>query len=272
MKISQVLQSLFLGLILAGLSAMMAKNGYGYTLMGLSCFGLAALYLAQIIWKVIGDFSELEKKDISGLSELLLLAILISLFGFRAFYINLPYSDVIFIAVCCLLIVVYYLIAAGAFNTAKKENTSLAGITAFFFSSLILFLLSLGSRILNPSLSAVIGLLGFLASIPFFISLLRQKKYDYSGKSITIFQFIVASGNKAGMLFLFFILSAVYVGLSNFKIIPAIENADKPPAYIELINQAESGKDKPVNGKYKYEIYKDAMDKFLSRHRNKNPE
>jgi hypothetical protein len=49
MKISQVLQYLFLGLILAGLSAMMAKNGYGFTLMGISCFGLAALYLALII-------------------------------------------------------------------------------------------------------------------------------------------------------------------------------------------------------------------------------
>jgi hypothetical protein len=269
MKISQVLQYLSLGLILAGLSAMMAKNGYGYTLMGLACFGLAALYFAQVSWKVIEDFSGLEKKEISGLSELLLLAILISLFGFRAFYINLPFSDIIFITVCGLLIVVYCLIAAVTFNSAKKENTGLAVIIAFFFSSLILFLLSLGSRIFNPALSSVIGILGFLASFPFMISLLHQKKYDYSGKSITIFQFIVASGNKAGMLFLFFILSAVYVGLSNFKIIPAIENADKPPAYIELINQAESGKDKPVNGKYKYEIYKEAMDKFLLRHGTK---
>lgn len=270
MKISQVLQSLLIGLILAGLSAMMAKNGYGYTLMGLSCFGLAALYMTQITWKVIEDFSGLEKKDISGLSELLLLAILISLFGFRAFYINVPFSDIIFVSVCGLLIVVYSHMAAELFNSAKKENTGLAGTIAFFFSSLILFLLSLGSRILNPSLSAVIGGLGSLASLPFIISLLRQKKYDYSGKSITVFQFIVAARNKAGMLFLFFIFSGVYLGLTNSKIIPAIENSDKPPTYIELINQAESGKDKPVNGKYRHELYKEAMDKFLTRHGNKN--
>jgi hypothetical protein len=272
MKISQVLQSLFLGLILAGLSAMMARNGYGYTLMGLSCFGLAALYFARIIWKVTGDFSDLEKKDITGLGELLLLAILISLFGFRAFYINLPFSDVIFITVCVLLIAVYCLIAAVTYNAAKKADTGLAGIMAFFFSSLILFLLSLGSRIFNPLLSAGIGALGFLASMPFLISLLRRKKYDYSGKSITAFQFIVASRNKAGMLFLFFMFSGVYVGLSNFKIIPAIENSDKPPVYIELINQAESGKDKPVNGKYRHEIYKEEMDKFLARHGNSTAE
>jgi hypothetical protein len=162
--------------------------------------------------------------------------------------------------------------AAGTFNDVKNENPGLAGIIVFFYSSLLLFILSLGTRIFNPTLSEVIGALGFLASIPFLISLLRQKKYDYSGRSITLLQFIVASRNKAGMLFLFFIFSSVYVGLSNFKIIPAIENADKPATYIELINQAESGKEKPVNGKYKHEIFKEAMDKFLRRHGNKNPE
>jgi len=270
MKISQVLQTLLLGLILAGLSAMMAKNGYGYTLMGLSCFGLAALYFAQIIWKVIEDFSGMEKKDISGISELLLLAILISLFGFRAFYINVPFSDIIFVSVCVLLIVVYSLIATGTFIAAKNENPVLAGIIAFFFSSLLLFLLSLGSRIFNVSLSAIAGAFGFLVSVPFIIAVLRQKKYDYSGKSITLFQFIATARNKAGMLFLFFIFSGVYMGLSNFKIIPAIENADKPPAYIEMINQAESGKDIPVNGKYNHEVCKEAMDKFLARHGNNN--
>ena len=72
------------------------------------------------------------------------------------------------------------------------------------------------------------------------------------------------------MLFLFFIFSVIYVGLSNFRIIPSIENADKPKAYIELINQAETGKEKQVNGKYQHEIYKEAMDKFLARHGNKN--
>jgi hypothetical protein len=59
------------------------------------------------------------------------------------------------------------------------------------------------------------------------------------------------------------------LGLSNFRIIPSIENTDKPKTYIELINQAETGKEKPVNGKYNHEIYKEAMDKFLARHEDK---
>ena len=127
----------------------------------------------------------------------------------------------------------------------------------------------LGTRIINPSLSAIIGVLGFIVSVPFLISFLRRNKYDFSARPMTVFQFIVSSGNKAGILFLFFILSGLYLGLSNFRIIPNIDNADKPPAYIELINNAETGKEKPVNGKYEHEIYKEYLDKFLLRHGSK---
>jgi len=120
-------------------------------------------------------------------------------------------------------------------------------------------------------LSAVIGALAVVVSIPFIYLLLRQKKFDYKNKSISLLQFIISSGNKAGILFLFFIFSAIYVGLSTFRIIPGIENADKPGAYIELINLAETGREKPVNGRYQHEIYKDAMDKFLQRHGSSKP-
>jgi hypothetical protein len=270
MRISQVIQSLFFALILAGLSAMMAKNGYGYTLIGLSCFGLALLYFAQVSWKVIEEFSSPEKKDITAISELLLLASLLVLFGFRAFYINIPFGDLIFITLCGLLSVVYFIIASRIFKTGKNANPGLAGNVLLFFTALLFFLFSLGTRIISPSLSAISGVMGILTSVPFLISILRKKKYDISGKTITLLKFIISSGSKAGILFLFFVLSAIYLGLSNFKIIPAIENADKPAAYIELINRAENGKDKPVNGKYRHELYKEAMDKFLTRHGIKN--
>jgi hypothetical protein len=266
MKVSQLLQSFFLGLILLGLFSIMAQNSYGFILMGISCFGLALLYFTQTGWKVIEDFSTLDKKDIMAISELLLLSFLIMLFGFRAFYIKIPFSDIIFTTLCGLLIIVYFIIVSGISKAAKGENPALAGNVIFFYSSVLIFMLSLGLRIINPSLSAVIGALGILVSLPFLISLFRNKQYEYSGKSVTMFQFVAASGNKAGMLFLFFIFSAFYVGLSNFRIIPSIENADKPKTYIELINEAETGKDKPVNGKYQHEIYKEAMDKFLERH------
>jgi len=39
-----------------------------------------------------------------------------------------------------------------------------------------------------------------------------------------------------------------------------------------VINQAETGKEKPVNGKYRHEIYKEQMDKFLAKHGNNRTE
>jgi hypothetical protein len=268
MKLSQVLQSLFLGLILLGMFAIMAQNSYGFTLMGVSCFGLALLYFTQVGWRVIEDFSSLDKEDIPGISELLVLAFLIMLFGFRAFYVNLPSGDIIFMILCALLTGIYSYVASRIYSETIKVNTSLARGVTFFFSSVIFFLVAMGSRIILPSLSAVLGAVAVLASLPVFVSFLLKKKYEYSGTTITLFQFIVRYGNKTGMLFLFFIFSTFYVGLSTFRIIPAIENTDKPATYIELVTQAESGKEKPVNGKYKHEIYKEAMDKFLARHAN----
>ena len=268
MKLSQVIQSIFLGLILLGLFATMAQNSYGLTLMGVSCFGLALLFFAQLIWKVIED-SGIENKDFTGLSELLLLSILLMIFGFRVFYIKLPFSDIIFIMLCVLLILTYTSITLKINKITRNENPSLAGNATYFYLSIIIFLISLGSRVISPSLSALIGALGFLIAIPFLISVFGRKKYDYSDGTVTVFQFIASSGNKAFMLFLFFALSSIYIVLSNLRIIPRIGNADKPPTYIELINNAETGKEKPVKGKYEHEIYKENLDMFLQRHGSK---
>jgi hypothetical protein len=270
MKLNQVLQSVLLGLILIGLFATMAQNGYGYSLMGMACFGLALLYITQLVWKVFEDYSSLEKKDLVDIAELLLLAFLILLFGFRALYISLPFSKLIFTALCILLILDYCLIASAVFNTTKTENPAVARNLIYFYTTILLFILSLVTRIFSPFLSEIIGAFGILSSSPFLISLIRQVKFDISGQTMNLFQFITASRNKSGLLFLFFIFSGIYIGLSNLRIIPEIGNAEKPGTYIEWINDAETGKEKPVDGKYRHEIYKEFMDKFLERHGTNN--
>src|SRR5258706_1917507 len=107
MKINRILQSVFFALALIGVFASMARNAYGFTYMGISCFCLALLYFVQLIWKVIEDHSTMETKEIPGLLESFLLSCLLLLFGLRAFYIRLPYSDFIFISLCVLLLFVY---------------------------------------------------------------------------------------------------------------------------------------------------------------------
>jgi hypothetical protein len=118
----------------------------------------------------------------------------------------------------------------------------------------------------NTNASVILGALGLLASVPFLYDVLRQRKFTSGGKDMSLIQFVAASGNKAGILFLFFISSALYSGLTYFNIIPAIENSDRPKPYIELINLAERGGEAPLGGKYQHERYKQAMDTFLGRH------
>jgi hypothetical protein len=268
MQINRIVQTLLFALVIIGIFAAMAKNAYGFTFMGVACFGLAVLYMIQLSWKLITDYSSLAKRDVVGLFELLLLSILLALFGFRAFYIYLPNGELIFIGTSILLVLVYLLTAFESFSTIKKESQSLAWNLIFFYTSVILFILSMVT-IVMMKLSLSLGVLAMVVALPCMVSLVRQKKYENSGKSISLFRYVVASKTKTGLLFLFFISSAVYTGLSQYGIIPEIENSAQPKAYIELINDAESGKEKQVDGKYRHEKYKASMDKFLERHSSK---
>ena len=268
MKIQRVIQSVLFAIILVGVFAAMAKNAYGFTLMGIGCFWLALLYMVQLIWKLVEDHFALSKSELLVVAELFLLSILLTLFGLRAFYIYLPGGEFVFIMICSLLLVVYSVTAYNIFTDHKMNNLTFAVKNIFFFSSVIFFILAMLTRTVTL-LSLAFGALAVLAALPFLFSIIRQQKFEVSGKSISLFQFVASSSNKAGLLFLFFLSSSLYVGISQAGLIPVIENADRPKAYIELINEAESGKEKPVDGKYHHEKYKKVMDDFLKRHRIK---
>lgn len=268
MNINRIIQALLIALLIIGLFAAMARNTYGFTFIGVACFGLAFLYLSQLSWKLIGDHFTIEKKDFLFFPELLLLALLLMLFGFRAFYIYLPGGAFIFIGVVCLLLIVYLTIGYGVFAETKKESLAMAWNMVSFFSSILLFLISM-LTVAVAYWSQIFGAMAILVSIPFLYSVVRQVKYECQYKIISLFQFVADSKNKAGLIFIFFASSAIYTGLASSNIIPAIENASKPNTYIELINNAESGKEKPIDGQYQHEAYRQAMEKFLEHHKGK---
>jgi hypothetical protein len=264
MKTNRIIQSMLFSFLILGLFAAMARNAYGFTLIGISCLGLTALYLIQFVWKLIEDYATLARKDIMTLTELFLLASLFMLFGLRAFYVYLTYGEFIFIGACTLLIILYGLTGFEIFNQTKKESSGLALDMISFYSSVLLFILSLVTN--GTTWSGSFGIAGLLIAIPFLVSIGRRKRHDHLNNPTTSLQFVIASANKAGILFIFFLSSMVYAGLTHFHIIPIIQNADRPKAYIELIDKFERGKELPVGGQYDYERYKAAMDKFLERH------
>lgn len=268
MNLNRIIQSLLIMLAVVGMFAAMARNAYGFDFIGIACFGIAALFFFQILWKIAGEYGTLTRSSIPEIAELFLLAMLTLLFGLRAFYIYIDGADVIFSLVCVLQLALYAWIGYHLVSSTKVENKSLAIRLIFFYSSLAFFFLSILTRT-KTNLSLTFGLVAVLAAMPFFISLARRERFGINEKSFTILNFIISSKNKAGLLFLFFMSSALFTGLSYFNIIPAIENVDRPAAYIELINHAESGKEKPANGQYQHEKYKEVMDNFLKRHGKK---
>jgi len=268
MNLNRVIQSILIMLAVVGVFAAMARNAYGFDFIGMACLGLAVLLMIQLGWRLISEFGSITRTEIPELTELFLLSLLTLLFGLRAFYIYVDYSELIFNGVCALQMVVYAFIGHKVFEGMRNANKTLANTLAFFYASILLFLLSIAFRSM-ATWSMGLGVLALITALPFIITIARQQKFEVESKSISVLHVVVASKNKAGLLFLFFISSALFTGLNYWGAIPAIENVDRPKDYVELINSAESGKEKPVNGKYKHEAYKEAMTRFLERHSGK---
>lgn len=264
MNLNKVIQTIFIMLAVVGVFAAMARNGYGFDFIGVACLGLAALFLMQLVWKLVNELGTLSRNDIPEMAELLLLSLLLLMFGLRAFYIYVNYGDVIFNLIIGLQIPVYLILGSFAWSEIKKENPSQAFNVVSLFASVFVFLLSLLVRT-NAFVFVSLGILAVAVALPFIITVIRQKQFESKSKTITLLQYVVASKNKAGLLFIFFVATVLFSGLGYLKVIPTIQNAEQPKDYIELINRAESGQEKLVNGKYQHEKYKGAMDRFLER-------
>ena len=267
MRASKTIQFFLLGLIAIGVFASMARNTYGATLIGLACFSLSLLYLAQLILKFAEDYSAFRRNEIIAVVELLALSVLLILFGCRALYIYLPVGDLIFISVGVLLIITYVVLARVRYSE-NITNKSVAVKLGAYHLSIALFLVSMLIRS-NETWSISFGIADVVLALPFFISVLGQQKFEYQSQSTTLFQIVTSAKNKSGVMFLFFITSSLLVALTYLGITPPLENTTRPKAYIELINKAESGNEKPLNGKFQHEKYREAMEKFLDRHGKK---
>ena len=62
-----------------------------------------------------------------------------------------------------------------------------------------------------------------------------------------------------------YVLFTMYMGLTKFNLIPKLYSSEYPQTYLKLVKEAESGIDKPINGKYKHEIFKEKCWMFIIR-------
>jgi hypothetical protein len=62
----------------------------------------------------------------------------------------------------------------------------------------------------------------------------------------------------------------LYFGLSGTGILPKLYSNKFPQAYFEMVNNAETGKEKPVNGEFKYQEFKKSYDQFVEKNLHKD--
>jgi len=67
-----------------------------------------------------------------------------------------------------------------------------------------------------------------------------------------------------------FLLFSFYLAFNKTGLIPGVYSDEFPQAYFRLIEDVTKQNEKPVDGKYKYEKFKERYDQFLKHNRFKD--
>lgn len=246
-------------LLVMGTFASMAQNSYGLNIIGTVAFIFGLLFLIEII--SLGRKKN-ETPAISFVEPVCLLVISVVL-GFRVFYIYFSYIEWIFGAANAVLIIFYCMKMFTRYRYYLNKNRFLSILIIIFNISIILFLLTLALMLFYPSLAEITGITATALLICFIAAGFIRKKNLVNGENLSAFKAIINLKGHSIILATLFILFSLYLGLNKAGVIPAIYSDEYPKAYFVLLNQATSGKEKPVDGKYQYQLFLEKYELFL---------
>lgn len=262
MKNYNPLYYLLFVLMIFGAFASIAQNDYGITVLGLCALAFALVFLVQLI----STFTKTEPADKMEVLELLGLMILAAILFMRVFYLRFAFVEVVFAVAGLSLISVYLIRLTQAWSDLRNKNFTLSLLMVFFFGSLIFYLVSMTVVPFMPSLAEPTGGLAFGLIVLFGIGSWLKQSILIDGEKVTGFTYLVRQKGQAVVLISLFLLFTAYMGLTKFGILPRMYSNEFPQAYFELVNQAERGEEKPVDGRYRHEVFKAQYDKFVERH------
>jgi hypothetical protein len=246
---------LYLAIIL-GAFASMAQNDYGLTIVSWACF----LFSTSITFELVQRFTALSwDKRV----ELMSVSILLFLFGLRAAYVHFAFVEMILLVISTLLIAVYVLHAINKTKRLGSANKRLRNLILVYYLSLIAFTLSMSTSILLPSLTEIVGGIATVLLALFFLGMFISGQQLIDGVEVKASDYLRKQAGYSIVLMTGYLLISLYSGLHMVGVLPSLYTDKIPQAYIELINDAETGKESAVDGVYKHEIYKEAYDKFL---------
>lgn len=260
MKRYNTIYYLLFVLLIMGAFAAMAQNYYGVTILGLVAVSFSLLFLIQLI-----SFLSKKERDWSVVVELISLAFLAGIMALRVFYIYFEFLEMILGIAGVSLILVYLRKTVNSFSSMSRKSKRLTGLVLAYYFSIILYLLSMIAVPFFPSLSEPAGVLAFGLLISFIVLNIASGKILYNGENVSGLKFVTGFKDLSIILITLFLLFTAYMGLNKIGIIPKMYSDEFPQSYFELVNRAETGKEKAVNGKYKHEEFKKMYDRFVER-------
>jgi len=248
-------------LLIMGAFASMAQNGYGVKILGAVAIGFAFLFLLELLQAA-------KKRESAGVLirlELVDLCIISVLFALRIFQVHFPFIEWIFVLAGASLILVYLKRMTISYKTLHVKNPALSNMVGIFHLCVIFFVLGLIIVPFTQRMATWAGGIALVLLIIFLVYSLLNRKYMLDGNNVTPLLVIARYHDRSILLIALFFLVSLYLTLTSTGILPRIYSDQYPQAYFELVKQAETGKEMPVNGSYKHEAFKKMFEQFTQK-------
>jgi len=261
-KLNVIYLFLFI-LLVMGAFASMAQNSYGLRILGGVAFVFALLFFAEFITAL----RRKENEDLFAIVEPLCLFIISFLFGLRVFYIHFNYVELVFGAAALILAIIYLRKMLVRSRNFQAKNKLLALFIVIFHLSIVLFLISLALAPFFPVIAEAIGVGSFALLLIFIIAGLLKKNLLVEGELLSAFQVVRQYKGHSIILVTLIVMFSFYLGFNKLGILPGIYSDEYPRAYFQMVDKATTGREKPVDGKYKHEEFIEKYRQFVRKNR-----
>ncbi len=245
-----------------GSFAAMAQNDYGVKILGGVALAFALLFAVQFILHFTRKDYDTNLDALESFSLVVIAVVL----ACRVYYIRFPYVEIIFGVAGTVLMITYGIKLAQAFKTLRSENVIFAYLIATFYGSIVFYAASMTVVPFVPVLAEPLGGLAFGLLIMFLVIAFVKQDFMVEGDKVSALAYVTRFKDRSIVLLSLFLLFTAYMGLTKVDLLPRMYSDEFPQAYFELVRQAESGDEKPIDGKFKHEEFKEMYDRFVNRH------
>jgi len=253
-------------LLIMGGFASMAQNSYGLPIISAVCMAFGLIFFVQFIQALRAN----EPNRTEQVIEFFVLFILAFIFTLRTLQIYFPFVEWIFVAAAVVLALNYLTRLRHWFRQINLKHKTLARLILIVYLSIVLFCIAMVEITFKPRIARWTGGLALILIFVFLLTSLLKGRFLIEGENKSAFSIIAGFKDRLYLLLSLFIIFSLYFGLSGAGILPKLYSDKFPQAYFELVNNAETGKEKAVNGEFRYQKFKKSYDRFIDRNLKKD--